>query len=149
MHRKVSFSELPDSNTFRGILAILGICILTGMILSLFQIAGVVDLSWNELSYSEWQTQHSQTYQEYVAEQDQLDLTGNALFLVIFPLAWLLFFFFVYFYTPTTWQKCPRGHVVGKGNKADTVNYCRVCGVKLYSQQELSPEEWKKRYEGA
>jgi hypothetical protein len=39
---------------------------------------------------------------------------------------------------------CPKGHVNYKGH-----SYCHGCGVKIFSSDEISPAEWKKRYEEA
>lgn len=135
MSNKVRFDEMPESKSFKILLWILGIAFVMGMILAALQAVGTIDLIAGDLSYHQWLERHNQTYQEYLKYQEHQNLIGHVFILVFLPLAYAFFCWLCIIYAPSQWTKCQHGHVIGK-NKLN--KYCRVCGVKLNTEEPLA-----------
>lgn len=148
MHRKVSFSETPQATVLSCVFVLMCLVLIVTIAFSALRVSGVIDNGAK--SYTEWQQTKqeiaAQTYDEYLDKVEHQNNIADATLLIIAPLAAVFFTWFLLVYFPSTLQKCPRGHVIGKGDSFAVASYCRVCGVKLYGQHELSPDEWKKRY---
>jgi len=86
------------------------------------------------------QEQAAQTYERYVAEQDDEADQSGLLLLVSGPFLIVAGAMF-YWASTSEYTKCPAGHVTRKSH-----SYCHECGGKVYLQDELSPDEWRKRY---
>lgn len=135
MSNKVRFDEMPESKSFKILLWILGIAFVMGMILAALQAVGTIDINYGELSYTEWFLRHNQSYEQYLKQQEHQSLVGQVSILVLLPLAYAFFCWLCIIYAPSQWTKCQHGHVIGK-NKLN--KYCRVCGVKLNTEEPLA-----------
>lgn len=135
MSNKVSFSEVPDSKSFKFILIVLGIAFLIGMVLSAFEITGAIDVNWGEPTYRGWLVEHNQSYQEYIAQIEHERMVGRAVIMLTIPLFYAFIFWLICGHLPTTYTKCQHGHVVGKH---PATKYCRVCGTKLNTEEPLA-----------
>lgn len=83
----------------------------------------------------------SQSYDQYVDEHNRFNEIGGVVFMGVFcPLA-LIAAYSLCVSMVNEMTKCPRGHVIYKAH-----SYCPRCGEVVYSKDELSPQEWQKRY---
>lgn len=82
-----------------------------------------------------------QTYNEYVHEVEEQNALAGTLMMVIFAPAAIVVAGALAWGTVSEVTKCQKGHVTYKSH-----SYCPECGEKVYTQNELPPEEWAKRY---
>jgi hypothetical protein len=143
----VSLSEIPNGRTIKVMTIVLALIGLVAVLVGTIIIKGIWNDSKSEAEWNAYQSEHQVTYQDYLKKNDH---ANNLLGIVLIAEGIVL----VYLAALTlasgkrSYQKCLNGHVTHKDNdKKFPMNYCHICGVKLYTQDELSSDEWKKRYE--
>jgi hypothetical protein len=83
----------------------------------------------------------AESYQEYVDEYDETQDQSGVVLIICAPLLCALAAM-LYYGAVAEVTKCPKGHVIRKEH-----SYCPVCAAAIYTKEELSPDEWRKRYE--
>ncbi len=145
---RVKLEELPRG---QGWLVgfVCGVLVFVGLGALILGGAEAVGYTTEPVSQAVWSAQQQdavsdiidQSYDEYVAEFDHENAVGGTIIMAIgAPLAFFLAALLWYTSVGEV-TKCPKGHVVAKSH-----SYCSQCASPVYSKNELSPDDWNKRY---
>ena len=146
MKKGVLFSEVPGVNEFWWVVAGLIIVTLLAMTWGGFMVTGIIDS--RPASLESWQQTHDQTYEQYVATVEQDQRQVGAIIMGGVPTIFMLEVLGLRYFMLRRWIRCSKGHLT-KGRSDMPISFCVQCGIPLYAQNELSPDEWKRRYEEA
>ena len=137
---RVKLTELPNG---RGHAAI-GLFVIMGLIGLAVICAGILRVGGSmgvPMTQAEWEVVHQErTYGAYV---DAVDAANDAsvLMALVTPIGLGILGWLFYRSLVQDVVKCPNGHVEPK-----KASYCSQCAQRLYTQNELSPDEWNKKY---
>lgn len=82
-----------------------------------------------------------QSYDQYVDDYNRKNAVSGTILMAVFTPVYLGLAVFLWYGSIAEAKKCPKGHVTYK-----TYSYCPECGNAVWAKDELSPDEWKKRY---
>lgn len=143
---RVKLEEFPRG---RGI-SIALVCFLIGamgvvaLALGGLRATGVLEKPRTEAVWLAYQKDTlDQSYDQYVDDYNRDNTYSGTLLMAVFAPVALGLAVWMWVGSVAEATKCLKGHVTYKA-----YSYCPECGSAVYSKDELSPDEWKKRYGG-
>ena len=143
---RVKLEEMPRGRGFSialvcFIIGLMGVC---ALVLGGVKATGVLEKPNTEAVWLAHQKDTLDvTYDQYVKDYNRDATVAGTLLMAVYAPVALGLAVFLWHSSIAEATKCLKGHVTYK-----TYSYCPDCGSAVYSKDELSPDEWKKRYGG-